>query len=379
MKTIFIYILLLMCLSLARAAEIVGESTDTFIFEAMPSKEFSSMPFLGVSSSEGTGALAYLTFKVEPLEFGLLPDKGGKVIDARLELTAYALPNLDSETDDERRRETAKIKMNVYAVIDEECFDPAEGKMPVSWDGEHKFPAPKHDCASLNMDASGLVFLGEIHVDLLDEDFLKSRKIIFAEDSLREFLNFACGVKDPGRKLPIVTGRDFLRHITIILKQISGAEGLLICSADYNSNKEAQKLAAEKRVEKHNKNIAENTAPDKSHNGKDPKENGDILAQESFKDSESALKGGNLQDTSSVDAQGKEISALAKAILREEKLVSLLMEQEEKESVDKNADKNGKDEDKTSAEIPLEDASDTSTEPLPKIIFEFFSTGESVQ
>ncbi len=359
--------------SQARGTEIIGESADTFIFETMPDRDFSSMPFLGVSSIDGHGALAYLSFKIEPLEYGLLADKGGKIIDARLELTAYALPELSPALSDEEKAENTKIKMNVYAVIDEECFDPAEAKTPVSWDGEHKFPAPKHDCATLKMDASGIVFLGEIHVDLLDENFLESRKIIFAEDSLREFLNFACGVKEPDRKLSIVTGRESIKYAAIILKQISGAEGLLICSADYNANKEAEKLAAEKRVEKHNKSGAAKGAAEAASQG-------GAGAAATADGGHVPIPGGLAAANPAGKLPGESASALERAILREDKLASLIMEQDRAKHVGKTSEEGGEN-DSTNKDANeaqgggTEDPSSTSTVPLPKIVFEFTGMG----
>jgi|GEM_PF-2543147 len=237
----FAYVFAAFAAADAAALELFSDKSDTFIYQSFPSDEFSGFDFIGVSAEEDAKAVAYLPFTLKPLELGMVPENGDRIIEARLELTAKAIPQIDKALTEAESAALAAIKLEVYAIVDEETFLPHENKLKVSWDGQNENPAPTHDTATDDFKTGGVIFLGDIHVNLNDEEFLKTHKIIFKEDSLKEFLNFACGAKDA--TLSFTSPLNKLDHITLIIRQVSGAKGVLICSANYAEKQSAGDLS----------------------------------------------------------------------------------------------------------------------------------------
>ncbi len=242
-KFAFAICALLFCTT--NAAEIFISHSDTYIWESRPDKEFSDSQYIFLTWHKDNVSIAYLPFVIDPFDYGIDTQKS-KIVNAKLELSVIAIPELKGDNEDELELQ-AKVKLEIYAVTDDEYFDPLKNRTKVSWDGSNADFAPKHDGTAEFADSAGMVFLGEVHVDLRNEDFLKRKKIYFDDENLSEYLNFACGIEVVEKKLSYNTPLKKLKNALLIIKQISGAEGLVLCSANYALNRsEKNAIALEK-------------------------------------------------------------------------------------------------------------------------------------
>ena len=151
----------------------------------------------------------------------LPPESAQKILETDLESESAAL-----------KSDNKKIRIEVWAVVDTECFDPYSENLKVSWDGKHDAPAPKHDPSTPSMlDSVGCANLGAIEFDPTeyeDGDLLE-----FSSDEFREFLEFAFGITkargaEPKFKSPLTK----IERTAIVLKQTDGPSGAIFYSAD---------------------------------------------------------------------------------------------------------------------------------------------------
>lgn len=101
----------------ARAVDLPANRSDTFIFEAAKSEEFSSSEVLAVSRFKSERAIAYLPFTARGIDVGL-DERTDKIISASLWLYIKDLPLFSAENVEEapngkekslpRRKEAAK-------------------------------------------------------------------------------------------------------------------------------------------------------------------------------------------------------------------------------------------------------------------------------
>ena len=262
-----------MCLSLFSvfaadlpATEIIAKKSDTFVFEGMPSEEFSKSDFLATAYVKGERAIAYITFDIDAGAVGIDPETD-TIMTATLTLFVKKVPLMpDSnaaagkkeENKDENKEEsplpdpaetavkTAQysvekieseldeiIRIEVFAVVDEETFEPNSKSFRVSWDGNTDAPAPKHNTMDLKLDDAGMTKLGTIELDLSKYEYDDGDRIEFSTDELRDFLSFAYGITSAHYLSPkFRTPLQKLRHCTFILKQESGPSGVFFYSSD---------------------------------------------------------------------------------------------------------------------------------------------------
>lgn len=263
----------------ARATDLPADRSDTFIFEAAKSEEFSSSKVLAVSRFKSERAIAYLPFTARGIDAGL-DERTDKIISASLSLYIKDLPLFSAENGEEapkekdkksrpRREEAAKppetppagpaansaiecapniepeageekapdekniIRISVLGIVDDPAFEPNSKAFRVSWDGKNDAPAPKHDPIDGRIDMAGVFKLGTIELDIGRNEYEDGDKIEFESRELTDFLNFAYGVNS-AQKLhsDIHSHLDKIENFAIILKQESGERGAIFHSAD---------------------------------------------------------------------------------------------------------------------------------------------------
>lgn len=121
------------------------------------------------------------------------------------------------------RKSDSKIRIEVFAVVDEEVFEPNTKNFSVSWSGKNAAVAPKHNGVDDKLDTVGLYKLGEIVFDLQSDKYDDGDRVEFSSDELTEYLSFAYGIntaraKSPKFRTPLVRQR----YGAIVLRQISG-------------------------------------------------------------------------------------------------------------------------------------------------------------
>lgn len=102
----------LICLSLsvwqrADATDLIANRSDTFIFEAAKSEEFSDSEILAVSRFKSERAIAYLPFTARGIDVGL-DEKTDKIITVSLSLYVKDLPLFTAAQIEEKKIEARK-------------------------------------------------------------------------------------------------------------------------------------------------------------------------------------------------------------------------------------------------------------------------------
>ena len=257
----------------AYSIELIAQKSDTFIFEGMPGQEFSKSDFLAVAHVKGERAVSYIPFEISAEDAGintssddiylcsltlfiksvpLFPESNanesgtreGKLKDGgnnnpsaenagALEISQAAenLPKYAEEKIDSAFKD--KIRIAVYAITDEEAFEPNSKNFRVSWDGKSDAPAPKHNTRDFESDAPGLVRLGTIELDTANESYDDGDRIEFTSEELREFLCFAYGILSArGEEPKFKTSKSRIRRACLILLQEEGHSGIFFYSSD---------------------------------------------------------------------------------------------------------------------------------------------------
>lgn len=195
----------------ARAVDLPANVSDTFIFEAAQSEEFSSSEVLAVSRFKSERAIAYLPFTARGIDVGL-DERTDKIISASLSLYIKDLPLFSAEKEEEARKgepeekaappekaekppdEKNVIRISVLGIVDDPAFEPNSKAFRVSWDGKNDAPAPKHDPVDGRIDMAGVFKLGTIELDIGRNKYEDGDKIEFESRELTDFMNFAYGV-----------------------------------------------------------------------------------------------------------------------------------------------------------------------------------------
>lgn len=127
----------------------------------------------------------------------------------------------------------SKIRIEVFAVVDEDVFEPNTKNFRVSWSGKNAAIAPKHNGVDDKLDTVGLYKLGEIVLDLQNEKYDDGDRVEFSSDELTEYLSFAYGINTARTKSPkFRTPLAKQRYGALVLRQISGACEVYFHSAD---------------------------------------------------------------------------------------------------------------------------------------------------
>lgn len=262
----------------ARAVDLPANVSDTFIFEAAQSEEFSSSEVFAVSRFKSERAIAYLPFTARGIDVGL-DERTDKIISASLSLYIKDLPLFSAEKEEEARKgepeekaappekaekppasplagseessatsssgaepeaeeekapdEKNVIRISVLGIVDDPAFEPNSKAFRVSWDGKNDAPAPKHDPVDGRIDMAGVFKLGTIELDIGRNKYEDGDKIEFESRELTDFMNFAYGVNS-AQKLhsDIHSHLEKIENFAIILKQESGERGVIFHSAD---------------------------------------------------------------------------------------------------------------------------------------------------
>lgn len=109
----------LVCLSLpvwqrAGATDLIANRSDTFIFEAAKSEEFSDSEILAVSRFKSERAIAYLPFTARGIDVGL-DEKTDKIITVSLSLHVKDLPLFTAAQIEEKKIEARKRSRHTNA------------------------------------------------------------------------------------------------------------------------------------------------------------------------------------------------------------------------------------------------------------------------
>lgn len=258
----------------ARAVDLFANRSDTFIFEAAKSEEFSSSEVLAVSRFKSERAIAYLPFTARGIDAGL-DERTDKIMSASLSLYIRDLPLFSADEGAESGKgqnspESAEnppetrpaaagaktaselaagaegegdaensggekniIRISVLGIADTPAFEPNSRAFRVSWDGKNDAPAPKHDPVDGRIDMAGVFKLGTIELDIGRNDYGDGDKIEFESRELTDFMNFAYGINS-AQKLhsDIRSHLGKIENFAIILKQESGERGVIFHSAD---------------------------------------------------------------------------------------------------------------------------------------------------
>ena len=247
----------------ARAVDLFANRSDTFIFEAAKSEEFSSSEVLAVSRFKSERAIAYLPFTARGIDAGL-DERTDKIMSASLSLYIRDLPLFSADEGAESGKgqnspESAEnspetrpaagaegegdaensggekniIRISVLGIADTPAFEPNSRAFRVSWDGKNDAPAPKHDPVDGRIDMAGVFKLGTIELDIGRNEYGDGDKIEFESRELTDFMNFAYGINS-AQKLhsDIRSHLGKIENFAIILKQESGERGVIFHSAD---------------------------------------------------------------------------------------------------------------------------------------------------
>lgn len=266
------------------ATEILASRADTFIAEAAADSELSKSNFLAVSNRRGERAIAYIPFEFDAPAVGLVAVRD-EIISSKLTLFVKKIPDLpksenpqsgggsavgtvaDSAESDggvsekasrtteraeaeksgrgmsdggaadsadfnvpensgavkDGRKSDSKIRIEIFAVVDEDVFEPNTKNFRVSWSGKNAAIAPKHNGVDDKLDTVGLYRLGEIVLDLQSDKYDDGDRVEFSSDELTEYLSFAYGINTARAKSPkFRTPLARQRYGAIVLRQISG-------------------------------------------------------------------------------------------------------------------------------------------------------------
>ena len=226
------------------ATEILASRADTFIAEAAADSELSKSNFLAVSNRRGERAIAYIPFEFDAPAVGLVAVRD-EIISSKLTLFVKKIPDLpktenpqsggdtadfaDSNVPEnsgavkDGRKSDSKIRIEVFAVVDEDVFEPNTKNFRVSWSGKNAAIAPKHNGVDDKLDVVGLYRLGEIVLDLQSDKYDDGDRVEFSSDELTEYLSFAYGINTARAKSPkFRTPLARQRYGAIVLRQISG-------------------------------------------------------------------------------------------------------------------------------------------------------------
>lgn len=290
----------LICLSLsvwqrADATDLIANRSDTFIFEAAKSEEFSDSEILAVSRFKSERAIAYLPFTARGIDVGL-DEKTDKIITVSLSLYVKDLPLFTAAQIEEKKIEARKkdrlrhtekpenppapsgeareggesgtlsgaisapsplaaaaiaeaaamaeeggtehdekkiIRISIFGIVDDPAFEPNSKAFRVSWDGKNDAPAPKHDPVDGRIDSVGVFKIGTLELDLGRNTYDDGDKIEFESRELTEFMNFVYGINSAqGLHSDIRSHLGKIENFAIILKQESGERGVIFYSAD---------------------------------------------------------------------------------------------------------------------------------------------------
>lgn len=139
------------------------------------------------------------------------------------------------ESAEERAIEEMKnvVRIEVIGIVDFEHFQELSERFKYSWNGKHNAIAPKHDIFTGKIDEIGVYKLGEIEMDIVNDEYSDAQRIEFSSPELKEFLSFALGIAhERKQQLKFQTHLGKLNRSTIILRQISGPSGIFFYSSD---------------------------------------------------------------------------------------------------------------------------------------------------
>lgn len=279
----------------AGATDLIANRSDTFIFEAAKSEEFSDSEILAVSRFKSERAIAYLPFTARGIDVGL-DEKTDKIITVSLSLHVKDLPLFTAAQIEEKKIEARKrsrhtnaeksenppappgeareggengtlkdsipdpspiaeaaiveasemaeenniehdekkiIRISILGIVDDPAFEPNSKAFRVSWDGKNDAPAPKHDPVDGRIDSVGVFKIGTLELDLGRNKYEDGDKIEFESRELTEFMNFVYGINSAqGLHSDIRSHLDKIENFAIILKQESGERGVIFYSAN---------------------------------------------------------------------------------------------------------------------------------------------------
>ena len=278
----------------ADATDLIANRSDTFIFEAAKSEEFSDSEILAVSRFKSERAIAYLPFTARGIDVGL-DEKTDKIITVSLSLYVKDLPLFTAAQIEEKKIEARKkdrlrhtekpenppassgetreggesgtlsgaisdpsplaaaaiaeaaamaekggtehdekkiIRISIFGIVDDPAFEPNSKAFRVSWDGKNDAPAPKHDPVDGRIDSVGVFKIGTLELDLGRNTYDDGDKIEFESRELTEFMNFVYGINSAqGLHSDIRSHLGKIENFAIILKQESGERGVIFYSA----------------------------------------------------------------------------------------------------------------------------------------------------
>ena len=264
-------------LSTLWSIEIVAQKSDTFIFEGIPSGEFSKSDFLATAHVKGERAIAYLPFVFRAGDLGIQPEND-EISDCKLTLFIKSLPSLpqsnardssaeveklskreikieeEKDTDEKLEEKIEQVKEYVeeksdaesktkvvialYAICDQESFEPNARNFRVSWDGKHDGVAPKHNTLDNKLDQSALYELGKIEFDIESDEYEDGDRYEFVSPELNHFVRFVLGITTAHNEAPpFRTSLSKIENATIIIIQKSGPSGVFFFSADSMNDK----------------------------------------------------------------------------------------------------------------------------------------------
>ena len=258
--------------NLSGAVEIIAQKSDTFIFEAIASGEFSKSDFIATAHVKGEQAIAYLPFELKTEELGvqaqcdaitdcslvlfikslpLLPDSNSATsaditsppskrelkleesqgLDEKIGTKAEVAIEYAEEKIDEESK--SKVVIEVFGITDRESFEPNSRDFRVSWDGKHDAAAPKHNTMDNQLEETGLFYLGKIEIDVEDDEYENGDRYEFSTPELKDFLRFALGITSAHNEAPpFRTPLRKIENAAIVLRQKSGPSGVFFFSAD---------------------------------------------------------------------------------------------------------------------------------------------------
>lgn len=240
---------------------------DTYISQEYPASHFENRKYIEISNKKDKQSISFIPFKAEPIDIAFLPAQD-EIFMSKLVLCVKVTPelvsyidklkeqiknelNLQENKDDEgekskdsepinKEKFERKIKISVYGLVNQVAFFDLNGDYKVSWNGENDRLAPSHNGVDSQLDTSALFLLGELTIDLLENEWEDGDKVEFESDSLNDYLNYAYA-SEYAKKKDIAFAR-FLPKLdvfTIILKQNTGFNPIQFYSANSFKDKNA--------------------------------------------------------------------------------------------------------------------------------------------
>lgn len=261
-KVCFAFYAVVFALNL-QAIEVIASKGDTFISQAMPSGEFSKSDFLAVSKDSNEKTLIYIPFEFDAQHIGIQPTRD-RINDVVLTLFVKSFPSIPksnaiasngtpdtstSLTTDSPEKSAKKLEENlndkinsledtivrieVFAVIDDETLEPNSKNYRISWDGKNDSPAPKHNTVDDKLEEGGITKLGTIEIDISKDDYDDGDRVEFKSDELTDFLAFCYGITyERGENPKFRSSLEKIRNATFILRQESGPSAIFFYSSD---------------------------------------------------------------------------------------------------------------------------------------------------